>query len=140
MLLISFALRAFQSTLPHGSDPCSSSITTSLPISIHAPSRERLIHIRLLAGCRDFNPRSLTGATTRSRAGLNGFLTFQSTLPHGSDRVMAACRIHDVVISIHAPSRERLSTTFSKFFRFQISIHAPSRERPMFCSAYAGCF
>ena len=54
----------FQSTLPHGSDvqkftpdliPCT--------ISIHAPSRERLLQLVPYAFPLHFNPRSLTGAT-----------------------------------------------------------------------------
>ena len=77
-------------------------------------------------------------------------LLFQSTLPRGSD--MRFKTIYDTYeISIHAPSRERRTTTginlvislfqstlprgsdITPFFRnvpsCQISIHAPSRER-----------
>ena len=98
-------------------------------ISIHAPSRERLLLIIRL---------------------LNN-LTFQSTLPHGSDRgagsyqlvtpisIHAPSRerpndwaircVHEA-ISIHAPSRERHSSSFHGVYSLNISIHAPSRERP----------
>ena len=98
----------FQSTLPRGSDPIYAieSInacynfnprslagatamppiyTTSIIISIHAPSRERptVLHPRVVC-ILDFNPRSLAGATSSSSV-----QTRRSS------------------ISIHAPSRER---------------------------------
>ena len=77
-------------------------------ISIHAPSRERHLCMLQAGWCNHFNPRSLTGATgqTGPRSAehsnfnprsLTGATTygvsrfrlerFQSTLPHGSDRV-----------------------------------------------------
>ena len=76
----------FQSTLPHGSDRALVIVlTVRQGISIHAPSRERLIIIGAGEGHFDFNPRSLTGATTMILIGV--------------------CWMY---ISIHAPSRERL--------------------------------
>ena len=57
--------KVFQSTLPHGSDPYRAICVVNTVISIHAPSRERLIFYTLT-----FN-----------------FSLFQSTLPHGSDRL-----------------------------------------------------
>ena len=100
----------FQSTLPHGSDlkragiishPCNfnpRSLTgatllfsvhfVAFSISIHAPSRER--RRRLCSYARHqpyFNPRSLTGATALDVTISIIFALFQSTLPHGSDRV-----------------------------------------------------
>ena len=56
---------------------------------------------------KNFNPRSLTGAT-----GLGALLGTGLT------------------ISIHAPSRERLFCALVGFLLMFISIHAPSRERP----------
>ena len=53
---------------------------------------------------------------------------FQSTLPRGSDATVAAWRAAEL-ISIHAPSRERLDTTYVCMEYKKISIHAPSRER-----------
>ena len=55
----------FQSTLPYGSDDEMEIIKEKRVISIHAPLRER----RLKSGAggiskKDFNPRSLTGATS----------------------------------------------------------------------------
>ena len=64
---------------------------TDLPISIHAPSRERLKLPKVVRSPQDFNPRSLAGATTRY-----SFSQF------------------DLGISIHAPSRERLALQESK--------------------------
>ena len=98
------------------------------PISIHAPSRERLpVMAKTTEKVTDFNPRSLTGATylaadcqylvsisihapSRERPTAAGLVTmnllFQSTLPHGSDDKQYISQ--DIVdISIHAPSRER---------------------------------
>ena len=98
-------------------------------ISIHAPSRERPQGFSPSAGRIDFNPRSLTGATTVGSGGAGGSgisihapsrerrfatklssisLRFQSTLPHGSDSKISF-RQENVTqkISIHAPSRER---------------------------------
>ena len=62
---------------------CTMTILTVL-ISIHAPSRERHnIYGHLFDGL-NFNPRSLTGATTDSA--ITAIRPrFQSTLPHGSD-------------------------------------------------------
>ena len=96
----------FQSTLPRGSDAplVSASCTKSyfnprslagatqlrfqqirlIFISIHAPSRERLLSVE---------------AVTQT-------ILFQSTLPRGSDLASFVLR-HGVSISIHAPSRER---------------------------------
>ena len=148
-----YGLIRFQSTLPHGSD------------SINGLVSDSVTH---------FNPRSLTGATF---AVLNKPIyspPFQSTLPHGSDisavypyppaqryfnprsltgaTPLAAIQISLPLISIHAPSRERLfkfpkkvkkysyfnprsltgATICIKCLRrvYIISIHAPSRERP----------
>ena len=99
-------------------------------ISIHAPSRERLLQIALpcllliyfnprsLTGATIlivhlnsliiyFNPRSLTGATLATLAPCQ-LLVFQSTLPHGSDFKYSIYYFDSRPISIHAPSRERL--------------------------------
>ena len=96
-------------------------------ISIHAPSRERHVAKYSLKKQTDFNPRSLTGATTgtakalsdqaisihaplRERQKWSAFvlfkIKFQSTLPCGSDKLR--CNMDkSTVISIHAPLRER---------------------------------
>ena len=76
------------------------------PISIHAPSRERLFRSGYSRGSRHFNPRSLTGATT-ARVKFIAVSIFQSTLPHGSDGDCAQEAADINRISIHAPSRER---------------------------------
>ena len=54
---------------------------------------------------------------------------FQSSLPHGSDRISAARSAGVLVISILAPSRERQSAPLSFLAVIIISILAPSRER-----------
>ena len=143
-------MELFQSTLPRGSD-LSSILKGSKP--------------------RNFNPRSLAGATIWLATVLM-FPKFQSTLPRGSDlssilkgskprnfnpRSLAGAtmelniRYLAIIISIHAPSRERLKSRLIllSVLAFQstlprgsddfslplasrqntISIHAPSRER-----------
>ena len=119
----------FQSTLPHGSDQSRWSSTLRVPISIHAPSRERLNSNKTeLKNILNFNPRSLTGATNCNQLSTTRFsisihapsrerrlcglmfcviVTFQSTLPHGSDNRFAFVLHRHFLISIPAPSRER---------------------------------
>ena len=129
-----FSLLIFQSTLPRGSDQpgikaallgcyfnprslagatiSSKTITGTDHISIHAPSRERLMpfcfpaclpQISIHAPSRERPGQSLASGTTCG---------FQSTLPRGSD------------IAI-----------FNILGQRKISIHAPSRERPLAISA-----
>ena len=97
---------SFQSTLPYGSDSPRFFVLISIAISIHAPLRERPCcrktcppkyrfqstlpygsdkpRRKHLVRRRNFNPRSLTGAT--SAVGQHSYLPkFQSTLPYGSD-------------------------------------------------------
>ena len=97
-------------------------------ISIHAPSRERPNQQLHRQERQHFNPRSLTGATlqilelpvqyfisihapSRERLVSPTFALvgspFQSTLPNGSDQVIAVIMLPAWLISIHAPSRER---------------------------------
>ena len=76
----------------------------------HGSDRERRQTIKFL---RYFNPRSLTGAT----AEFNNDPRF-------------------LLISIHAPSRERQLPSVPLLLADMISIHAPSRERQRFmCKA-----
>ena len=120
------------------------------PISIHAPSRERLENKMRELDIRD---KISIHAPSRERrfAFSRGFaaFAFQSTLPHGSDQRYHAFT-KSFSISIHAPSRERLigcssqlisnnfnprSLTGATIIHIRllvgcpISIHAPSRER-----------
>ena len=75
----------FQSTLPRGSD-------------------FRLEKLAIPE--RNFNPRSLAGATITAYQ-LRQCKPFQSTLPRGSDAKITLVLIFTYVISIHAPLRER---------------------------------
>ena len=86
MDLIRKVLQVFQSTLPRGSDPISPASHQSIRISIHAPSRERQRQRRKVEDCRNFNPRSLAGATGASSR-VFAAAVFQSTLPRGSDSI-----------------------------------------------------
>ena len=141
----------FQSTLPRGSDELQD-IYKRRPksISIHAPSRERRRFTHSSSYyCKNFNPRSLAGATAASLACSRSCI-FQSKLPRGSDYGRNTADAA-TAISIHAPSRERRSasaslimvsvfqstlprgsdaaTRLSNSLPPSISIHAPSRER-----------
>ena len=75
----------FQSTLPRGSDAEAATAITQ---------------------AQDFNPRSLAGATVDKLSKQSQKIEFQSTLPRGSDEIEGQVR-QRIVISIHAPSRER---------------------------------
>ena len=127
-IYIGLPLLVFQSTLPCGSD--------------------RLICYPLFR-MKNFNPRSLAGATCSHTLG-ECSQKFQSTLPCGSDSVrkfplfsdcnfnprsLAGATVKAVMdrmiasISIHAPLRERLvKGNWDKAVKY-ISIHAPLRER-----------
>ena len=74
--------------------------------------------------CCYFNPRSLTGATVSFVPSLHGFVGFQSTLPHGSDPLWHAPP-RPVIISIHAPSRERPVSRHDKQIRRQFQSTLP---------------
>ena len=76
-------------------------------ISIHAPSRERRKGCQSSSWYSYFNPRSLAGATTGFAQRYSAII-FQSTLPRGSDGSLTVKGNSTIIISIHAPSRERL--------------------------------
>ena len=97
----------------------------------------------------NFNPRSLAGATNRFSF-ISSCSKFQSTLPRGSDLTSPRVRrlgchfnprslagatfdcfpfVDFLLISIHAPSRERHCIEWDIIPDAEISIHAPSRER-----------
>ena len=107
-----YFLFIFQSTLPYGSDVAvDKSKVGFCGISIHAPLRERQMPNIQRLFISHFNPRSLTGATLPPLL-LVKLMSFQSTLPYGSD-VMSKELFEKVtknVISIHAPLRERLDS------------------------------
>ena len=147
--IVAQLLEQFQSTLPRGSDADEHLLQAVLRISIHAPSRERPGAHPAPCRARHFNPRSLSGATgpsavacdwsryfnPRSLAGatiggtaITPMTAFQSTLPRGSD-TSGGGSAGGGAISIHAPSRERLSGANTPIDGQVISIHAPSRER-----------
>ena len=100
-------------------------------ISIHAPSRERLFCA--LVGflmMSDFNPRSLTGATTNGAA-MVVMAPFQSTLPHGSDYI--SLFLTESVRDFNPRSLTGATSYWdNRLVSDFISIHAPSRERQKF--------
>ena len=103
----------FQSTLPYGSDvalrQCCRHARDFNPRSLTGATSARLA---LSAVRLNFNPRSLTGATTLTLPLILTSVLFQSTLPYGSDPILR----NDAILST-------------------ISIHAPLRERPQRCTA-----
>ena len=123
----------FQSTLPCGSDRnCFITLTYNdisihaplrerlgavvfffynLFISIHAPLRERLVFHLLVDFSYNFNPRSLAGATLWYVAQTILQLLFQSTLPCGSDSILA---LMSLGISYFNPRSLAGATAFSK--------------------------
>ena len=121
----------FRSTLPRGSDlqRFTGQITIRYknfnPRSLAGATHRHVSHRQIQSY---FNPRSLAGATFKL-----GFVTINGAISiHAPSRE----RPRPIVfhgkpssISIHAPSRERpfLVSTVIPFI--QISIHAPSRER-----------
>ena len=97
----------FQSTLPYGSDAVYAAVNNKLDkFQSTLPYGSDRCRRKLHRADKYFNPRSLTGAT---RA-IYLFLLF-------------------IVISIHAPLRERLSMLYNGANISGISIHAPLRER-----------
>ena len=132
----------------------------SLRISIHAPSRERRnVTVNVGSGGGDFNPRSLTGATSLVHYISTSFNDFNPRSLTGAT-ITQHIKIQHFIISIHAPLRERhgtciaciqVDTLFQSTLpygsdRFDcaftlgigISIHAPLRERP--AATYLGQF
>ena len=76
-------------------------------ISIHAPSRERpRFQPHTFYRQDNFNPRSLTGATTRSGTPAAGRHHFNPRSLTGATRDVIG-ELTPTAISIHAPSRER---------------------------------
>ncbi len=120
----------FQSTLPRGSDCLLRNFFVDYMISIHAPSRERQSCSQVGKSDIIFQSTLPRGSDCQHDARHKTGQRFQSTLPRGSDALCyqrlkhgqhfnprslagATCGMtKDVevfVISIHAPSRERLS-------------------------------
>ena len=99
--------RLFQSTLPRGSD-CSI-------VGICSPMR-------------NFNPRSLAGATP-FHAHFILSIDISIHAPSRERPPMTLPCITEDTISIHAPSRERRINTGNIVIKHLISINAPSRER-----------
>ena len=99
----------FQSTLPHGSD--------------------QVVTCRELRSV-DFNPRSLTGATTVTIQSCPDRAVFQSTLPHGSDCRQSPAATGAKAFQSTLPHGSDVAILFIPPSNYAISIHAPSRERP----------
>ena len=80
--------RIFQSTLPCGSDARSLSVGSATgSFQSTLPCGSDLADRFPLKPYRDFNPRSLAGATTVTSSASASCSAFQSTLPCGSDLI-----------------------------------------------------
>ena len=114
--LIRVATRAFQSTLPYGSD---------------------LKGLTELINSYYFNPRSLTGATF-DRPLWRSFFAFQSTLPYGSDLFV----LHSNIIFIDFNPRSLTGATglLSKFLRKSLDFNPRSLTGATITGPYAPTF
>ena len=100
----------FQSTLPRGSDTLiTPSFLTHRNFNPRSLAGATTYLFRFAAGRHYFNPRSLAGATFKIFKPRDCVIAFQSTLPRGSDTYLSVPALVIVSISIHAPSRERHS-------------------------------
>ena len=102
-----------------------------IPISIHAPLRERpTLLTPWPAQQPHFNPRSLAGATWIKVVPLEYAQHFNPRSLTGATGFGKSIPL-PARISIHAPLRERRIIFFFLLPVQRISIHAPSRERPL---------
>ena len=131
--IIRSGLSIFQSTLPCGSDICFCNHCGNMVISIHAPLRERLFellqNISINTGFQStlpcgsdnyvvrpfdqrshFNPRSLAGATAACFFAFVLRSYFNPRSLAGATATMRDAWV-ELLISIHAPLRERPSFT-----------------------------
>ena len=114
---------------PHaGATIKSAKSSFSVLISIHAPSRGRLLDKWDCTACLRFQPTPPHGGDSLSKPVKSTGLQFQSTPPHGGDFVVVFSGV-GFLISIHAPSRGRHPKLAHKGTPVKISIHAPIRGR-----------
>ena len=120
----------FQFTLPRGSDRLVVACVAAGSISIHAPSRERL-HCDADDGTviTYFNSRSLAGATALGSTQTSTFSEFQFTLPRGSDCAVPLNGQTAAPFQFTLPRGSDAGTADDAQAALIISIHAPSRER-----------
>ena len=102
----------------------------SVKVSIHAPMWERRVNKSLMRRSHlYFNSRSHTGATiTISDELTNLIISIHAPIRERLIIIIATART--TTISIHAPIRERRIQLLLKAVQVLISIHAPIRERP----------
>ena len=122
----------FQSTLPHGSDGNMFSncyeLTTLFQSTLPHGSDQK--YPAEAYDTADFNPRSLTGATLKDAKAYISINNFNPRSLTGATSCRNGYKLN-IMISIHAPSRERLFSITNTTKNLTISIHAPSRERPI---------
>ena len=97
-------------------------------ISIHAPSRERLKIFEPRNGMIAFQSTLPHGSDTGSAFAAVNLRRFQSTLPHGSDLILQ--RVYNIIDNFNPRSLTGATGLQGLELKQQaISIHAPSRER-----------
>ena len=97
-------------------------------ISILAPSRERPAGGGSKPAPSHFNPRSLTGATLSHRQYMSLAIQFQSSLPHGSDKMPLSYTFDKYAFQSSLPHGSDDNKS-GRDILYVISILAPSRER-----------
>ena len=120
----------FQSTLPRGSDQKQEDFKMGeLVISIHAPSRERPRERQIIADSRPFQSTLPRGSDLQTSSLLKPWHSFQSTLPRGSDPVFRRSLLSTVYFNPRSLAGATAKREVNRERYFMISIHAPSRER-----------
>ena len=103
-------------------------ISPCVPISIHAPLRERPVALHVVPTLAVFQSTLPRGSDIITIPNIYKFYNFNPRSLAGATYEMQSFLIK-IMISIHAPSRERLYGSGYAEFALVISIHAPSRER-----------
>ena len=107
-----------------------------MPISIHAPLRERQLLAIVFFFLLEISIHAPLRERRTSLLGAPPICTFQSTLPCGSDSAFRRPRQEQGYFNPRSlAGATSFSFRFGKLFR--ISIHAPLRERPGCSSAFS---
>ena len=101
-------------------------------ISIHAPSRERLLEDTSVSITDTISIHAPSRERHVKNAKLFWGYVFQSTLPRGSDRNPIATLHHVGRFQSTLPRGSDFSAENTCVYIYNISIHAPSRERPFY--------
>ena len=104
--------------------------SASICVSIHAPTRGATGQgIDAINQQLCFNPRTHTGCDTKTfPVEIVDPYSFNPRTHTGCDTISALRLLHNVVVSIHAPTRGATTDREMIYYRkFEVSIHAPTR-------------